>query len=167
MPHKYLYFRFCLLLHILSYNRKSIPHPTTAHPTRGTPETRRKWSTSTLPSDSLSPAWGKLCPLFPSTPGRHWWQLPWSHPGLLQMLKSLASRWEPSSPGKEGKCVYYLQFFPAYCPAKCQTVILLVLSAGCKLWQHESWNCRLLFWGLQRYSWLDQSGCQRWPRSEN
>lgn len=44
-------------------------------------------------------------------------------------------------------------------------LFLLVLSADCKLSQHDSWNCRLLFWGPQRYSWQDRNGCQHLPGS--
>lgn len=68
-------------------------------PTGGIPETQRKWSTSTLPSGSPSPVWGKPCPLSPLSPAQHWWRLPWSHPDPLRRLKSQASRWEPDSPG--------------------------------------------------------------------
>lgn len=70
--------------------------------TMETPETQRRWSTSTLPSGSLSPVLGKPCPLSPSEPVRRWWQLPWSHPGLLQRQRSRASHWEPSWPVKNG-----------------------------------------------------------------
>lgn len=47
------------------------------------------------------------------------------------------------------------------CPSK--PMFLPILSGDCKLWQHGSWNCRLLFWGLQKYSSLDQNDCQHLP----
>lgn len=70
--------------------------------TRGRPGTQRRWNTSSLPSGCLAPVWGRPCPLSPWSPGRHWWQLLWSHLGLQQRLKSSASRL-PSGWPKSGK----------------------------------------------------------------
>lgn len=80
----------------------------------GIPGTRRRWSTSTLPSGCPSPVWGKLCPLSPSSPARRWWRLLWLHPDHLRRLRSLASHWEPSLPERnrreenslKGSCCY-------------------------------------------------------------
>lgn len=50
---------------------------------------------------------------------------------------------------------------PSNCPSK--LLFLPILSGDCKLWQHGSWNCRLLFWGPRKYSSLDQNDCQHLP----
>lgn len=94
---------FCTLLSTLSYHRSMKPsyHYLPTSTTRGTPETQRKWSTSTLPWGYPSPIWGKPCRLFPSSPVLHWWQLPWSHPDHLRRPRSPATHWEPDSPGRK------------------------------------------------------------------
>lgn len=163
-----------LKLYSLDY-KENISILTSTSPTGGIPETQRKWSTSTLPSGSPSPVWGKPCPLSPLSPVLHWWLLPWSHPDRQRRLKSQASRWEPNSPrarrvrgSYRGSNVFnHLTEQRRY--LKTDTEVKsssLGSSGGCRLWRRESWNCRLLFSVPQRYFSLDQNDCRHSPGSE-
>lgn len=164
----------------LDYN-ENISILTSTSPTGGKPETRRKWSTSTLPSGSPSPVWGKPCPLSPLSPALHWWPLPWSHPDRLRRLKSQASRWEPNSPAARwvrgsfrGSNAFdhlteqrwYLMMTNNKQTDTEGKSSSLGLSGGCRLWRHGSWNCRRLFSVPQRYFSRDQNDCRHSPGSE-